>query len=56
MVTGLANCSPVLPSNTIDCPEASSPALTRASLTLASLAPSKTGVAIGTPFVTFCAA
>ena len=55
-VTGRLNCSPVRPSNKIDCPDVSKPARVNISLTSASFAPSNTGVAIGTPLVTLPAA
>ena len=55
-VTLRENFSPVRPSNSSDWPDVSNPARASASLTSCSLAPSKTGVAIGTPRVTLPAA
>ena len=52
-VTGRSNLVPVLPSYNVNCPDSGSPASFNKSLISLSLAPSKTGVAIGSPEVRF---
>ena len=52
-VTDLSNFSPVLPSQSSVCPDFGNLASSNISVTSFSLAPSKTGVDIGTPFIKF---
>ena len=49
-VTGRSNCSPVRPSCSVVWPDVGRSASARRLLISSSLAPSNTGVAIGTPF------